>query len=136
MSHTSPLKYFYGMNAKISSSPEKTALNKIFPHIEDLTLKSREFDAFEDAITSAKGLVHDLTEHLNESVGQALYKNVIELNPRFSGHPTLSKEWGPYEIAKLWIVPSVVDLENPKGGISALALAQLMEVPGEQVLVS
>lgn len=134
--NTTPLKYFYGMNAKISLSPEKTALNKIFPHIEDLTLKSREFDAFEEAVTSAKGLVHDLTEHLNESVGQAFYKNVTELNPKFGGHPTTSKEWGPYEIAKLWIVPAIADIDNPKSGISALALAQIMEVPGEQVLVS
>lgn len=126
-----PIKYKYAMNVKLSAIGS-TPVNLLFPNIEDLVLGSKLFDEFDLAVASVNGFVSELTETLNTSVKLDKYKMISEISPRFSGQETISKDWGPNEIAKLWIVDKNRQ-EAAKGPIPAVALAQLLEISGDPV---
>lgn len=132
MTLSTPTKYRYAMNLKMSQIGE-TPANVLFPHVEDLVINSKHFDEFDHAVKSANELVGELTGTLNTSVKLEKYKMISEINPKFTGKETISKDWGSNEVAKLWIVDKIRQETTP-GPILAVALAQLLEVPGEPVL--
>lgn len=131
-----PMMYKYALNLKASAVPAKTGLNTVFPHLEDLVVSSRKFDKFEDAVTSANQLVAQLAASLNQAVQTTQFRTVSEINPKHTGKPTLSTEWGMNEVAKLWIVDDFKSKDLKNGQIRAVALAQLLEVHGEPVSIS
>jgi hypothetical protein len=131
MTHTTPTKYRYAMNLKMSQIGS-TPANVLFPHVEDLVLSSKHFEEFDHAVKSANELVGELTSTLNTSVKREKYKMISEINPKFTGKETISKDWENNEVAKLWIVDKIRQ-ETMPGPILAVALAQLLEVPGEAV---
>lgn len=131
MTTTTPVKYRYAMNIKLSQVGV-TPANALFPNVEDMVLSSRHFDEFNVAVESANELVAEITTTLNTSVAIEKYKMISEINPKFSGKETISKDWGNNEVAKLWIVDKIRQEKQP-GPILAVALAQLLEVPGEPV---
>ena len=122
------MQYQFAMNVKISQAgviPQ--ALAEIFPGLEDLVLSSKTFDTLQAAVESCNGVLGDLTKALNEAQGAQKFKLLSEVNPKHSGQPTISKDWGSNEIAKIWVVDNDVDPSNGKP-IHALGLAQLVEV--------
>lgn len=131
MTFSTPTKYKYAMNLKLSQIGA-TPANLLFPHVEDMVLSSKHFEEFDHAVKSANELVGELTVTLNESVKIEKYKMISEINPKFTGKETISKDWGTNEVAKLWIVDKIRQ-ETMPGPILAVALAQLLEVPGEPV---
>ena len=135
MSFTSPLSYSYGLNVKLKYIETNTAIDDLFPSVEDLIVQSKQFDTFEAAVSSAKGLVIDITAHLNDAFEKPMYKNITELNPKISGLATVSKEWAKHEIAKLWIIPESANIEGGTA-IAALGLAQIVAVEAAPVMVS
>jgi hypothetical protein len=132
MTLSTPIKYRYAMSMKLSQLGA-TPANFLFPHIEDLVISSKHFEEFDDAVKSVNALVDELTGVLNTSMKFEKYKMISEINPKFSSKETISKDWGNTEVAKLWIVDKIRQETTP-GPILAVALAQLLEVPGEAVL--
>ena len=137
MTTTSPTLYKYAMNIKLSSV-EPSPMNLVFPHIEDMVLSSRKFDKLEEAVDSANRLVGEITGTLNLAVSGEKYKMVAEINPRFTGKETISKDWGANEVAKLWIYDKILHeaKKGTTGNILAIALTQLLEIPGDSVLLN
>lgn len=131
MTLTTPVRYRYAMNIKLSQVGV-TPATTLFPNVEDMVLSSRHFDEFDKAVESANELVAEITSTLNTSVSLEKYKMISEINPKFTGKETISKDWANNEVAKLWIVDKIRQEKQP-GPILAVALAQLLEVPGEQV---
>lgn len=135
MSTMSPIMYMYGLNLKFKYIPKGTGVSDIFPNVEDFVLQSKRFETFEAAVSSAKGLVTDVMEHINEIAPEnAKYKQITELNPVHGGQPTISKEWARNEIAKLWIIPAEADLTGTTP-VVAIGMAQVVEVESDPVLV-
>jgi hypothetical protein len=135
MTFTEPATYKYAMNVKLNQVQGVTAVGMIFPHIEDLMISSRTFDKFEEAVDSTNLLVAELTKSLNAAVNVEQYNVLSELNPKLTGKETLSKDWGSNEMAKVWIVDQIAQKTTP-GPLRAVAIAQLLEIPGPAVLVS
>lgn len=129
---TQPTKYRYAMNIKLSQVG-KTPANSVFPSVEDMVLSSKVFEEFDKAVQSANELVAEVTATLNTSVAIDKYKVISEINPKFSGKETISKDWANNEVAKLWIIDKIRQEANSPGPIFAVALAQLIEVPGDPV---
>lgn len=117
--------YRFGANVKLNHIGSSTGLNELFPNIEDVMMSSRTFDLFEDAVASMNGVMSEITTSINGAVGSEKFKIMSEINPKFSGNPTVSKDWASPEIAKVWIVDGTKEFE---GAIEAVGLAQLMEV--------
>jgi hypothetical protein len=131
---TTPSTFMYGMNVKMKLVPRTTALDDLFPNIEDFIVQSKPFDTADEAVASAKGIMNDLTEQIN-SVSDTKYKHFLEINPKIGGVETISKEWGVHDIAKLWIVPETANLQSNEA-ITALGVAQIVEVQSAPVLTS
>lgn len=132
-----PIMYKYAMNIKLSMV-EPSPMTIVFPHVEDMVLSSRKFDKLDDAVDSANRLVGEITSTLNLAVSSEKYKMVSEINPKFTGKETISKDWGANEVAKLWIYDKVSHeaKKEAKGNILAIALAQLLEIPGDPVMLN
>jgi hypothetical protein len=98
-----------------------------------MIISSKHFEDFDLAVQSVNALVAELTATLNTSAEELKYKMISEINPKFSGKETISKDWGNNEVAKLWIID---DLRVQKTPMFAVALAQLLEVQGDPVLLN
>lgn len=129
-----PVRYRYAMNIKLSHVG-KTPANLLFPSVEDMVLSSKHFEEFDKAVDSANNLVAEITSTLNTSVELDKYKMISEINPKFSGKETISKDWGNNEVAKLWIIDKIRQETQP-GPMFAVALAQLLEVHDEPVALN
>lgn len=131
---TTPSTFMYGMNVKMKLIPRTTALDDLFPNIEDFIVQSKSFDTADEAVASARGIMNDLTEQIN-SASDMKYKHFTEINPKIGGVQTITKEWGMHDVAKLWMVPDSANLESNEA-IMALAVAQIVEVQSAPVLTS
>lgn len=134
MQLTTPTKYRYATNLKLSQIGE-TPVNMFFPSVEDMVMSSREFSDFEEAVSSANEFVAELTLNINVCAGVGKYKMISEINPTFSGKETISKDWAPDEVAKLWIIDAVKQAARP-GPMLAVALTQLLQVPLDPVFMN
>jgi hypothetical protein len=128
------MQYQFAMSVKLSEAGViPTKLKAIVPGAEDLILSSKKFDTLQAAVESCNGVLGDLTRALNEASTSRQFKLLSEVNPKHSGQPTISKDWGANEIAKVWVVDSNVDPAEGKA-IHAFGLAQLIEVQQERTL--
>ena len=91
----------YNVTIKLSDIP--TLADITFPEITDLAIKSREFSSYVECIDSAKLIMIDITQNINKCILTGEYAVISEVNPVHSGVPTRSKDWGEFEIARLWI---------------------------------
>lgn len=122
------------MNLKMNQV-NNTPANLLFPSIEDMVVSSKHFDAFDEAVESANEFVGEMTNTLNTCAQLDKYKMISEINPKFTGKETISKDWANNEVAKLWIVDKIRQ-ETGGGPIHAIALAQLLEVSGDPVVLN
>jgi hypothetical protein len=134
ISTVEPIQYRYSMNVKLNAVKGRTLVNSVFPNVEDLMLTSKDFENLDQAVQSANLLNTEIVLSLNEAVREERYGILSEINPKHSNQETISKDWGPNEIAKIWIVDKIAQKENP-GPIKAVALAQVVETHTESVLV-
>ena len=95
-------------------------LGEDLPGVSTITLVSRDFISYDECIGSCKKLMDDFLERFS-SISEK-YKMGSEVNPLYSGQATLSKDWAPGEVARLWIY----DREMEKAGqIHAIGLARI-----------
>lgn len=64
-------------------------------------MTSRQFISYEECVSACKALMDDVVKGLNSS--NPVFKLSAEVNPMYTGQVTLSKDWGPGEISRLWI---------------------------------
>lgn len=126
---TEPIRYAYALNVKLSLLSGQVDLHALFPSVDDVVLTSREFDQLEDALRSANQLTGSITSHLSLPTRPLMV--VSEVNPRFSQKETLSTDWAPNEVVKLWVVDKRSYEE--RATLNAVGLTQLMEVAGPAV---
>lgn len=100
------------------------ALSDIFPHADDVVIKSVEFDDMLSAVTSCTTVLSDVVAAVNHAANEDKFRLVSEVNPNISGLSTISKEWAPDEIAKLWVIKTSVDMNSAKM-INAYGKAQV-----------
>lgn len=100
------------------------ALADIFPHADDVVIKSVEFDDMLSAVTSCTTMLSDVIAAVNHTANEDKFRLVSEVNPNISGLSTISKEWAPDEIAKLWVIKTSIDMSTVKT-INAYGKAQV-----------
>lgn len=113
--------FTYTANLKLKvEDPPLEALQDKLPGITDLIFKSREFSDYTECVQSCKKLLDDFTKRASAPPG-ALQIGT-EINPKVSGEPTISKDWSPTEIARLWVIDKTTEQTTT---IFALAQARI-----------
>lgn len=136
MTTIEPIKYKYGLNLKLNHAGVKTAVNQVFPSVEDLMVSSTKFDDLESCLRSLSQLNQELILSLNTALDLERYGMLTEMNPKYGEQATISKEWGQNEIAKVWIVDKIRRTEDPSAPIKAISLSQVLEVHGEPEMLN
>ena len=134
MNLATPVNYRYAMNLKLSQVLGEAPIASLFPSIEDIVFSSREFKEFDEAVNSANLFVSEMTRTVNGMAKVEKYKMISEVNPKFTGKETISKDWASNEVAKLWIIDAIRQEQFP-GPMLAVGLTQILEVPQECVLL-
>ena len=132
MNFASPMRYRYAMNLKLNQVQGEAPTDVFFPSIEDMVFSSREFAEFDEAVNSANLFVSEMTRTVNGMAKIEKYKMISEVNPKFTGKETISKNWDSNEVAKLWIIDAIRQEKFP-GPMLAVGLTQILEVPQELV---
>ncbi len=118
--------YNFSMNIKISMiGAIPPSISSTFPHAEDIVLNSIEFETMMETVSICKDAFEEVLLAVNLA-NRMKFKMLNEINPIVSGVPTISKEWGENEIAKMWMVEANKDFEKTKK-INAFALAQVWD---------
>ena len=113
--------FSYTASIKVTPGSIKE-FRKEYPGITDVNLRSREFASYNECVNSCKVMMEDFKTHINTKTDIITYKVGSEINPNFSGNPTLSKDWEQSEVARLWIY----DEKMEKGGqIQAIGQARI-----------
>jgi hypothetical protein len=132
MNFATPVNYRYAMNLKLSQIHGEAPTAVIFPSVEDIVFSSREFKEFDEAVNSANMFVSEMTRTVNVMAKLEKYKMISEVNPKFTGKETISKDWDSNEVAKLWIIDALRHEKFP-GPMLAVGLTQILEVPQDMV---
>jgi hypothetical protein len=95
--------FAYHATLKLKELPACT-VQAAFPGVTDLAVNSRHFTNYVECINSVKGLMDDVVKGVNTSAKRGTKFTVSsEINPAHTGVETRSRDWGPDEIARLWI---------------------------------
>lgn len=103
----------------------KLELTELLPHAQEVSLSSRTFINYNECVTSCKGLLQDIVATMND--GDRVFKVGAEVNPIFSGQPTLSKDWFESEVARFWIYDKAQEGAGAK--IDGIARTSIFAVP-------
>lgn len=82
-------------------TPAELMLPTPLDKLGSLSLVSRDFSSYEECITSCRRLMDDLIAKVDPT--GSTYKMASEVNPIFAGTPTVSRDWAPGEISRVWI---------------------------------
>lgn len=91
-----------------------------FSSLSGVVMHSRVFSSYEECITSARQLMNDVLAVLNTN--DDTFKLGVEINPLYTNQPTLSRDWGPSEVSRIWLYEK--NMEG-KGHISAAGQARI-----------
>lgn len=105
--------FIYITTLKNEQSVEFEAL-QLFPGLNEISFQSRQFDSYQDCITSCRTFMDDIAKDANRTGDR--FKVGTEVNPIHTGAKALSKDWTASEIARFW----VYDKEMEGGAISAI----------------
>ena len=93
-----------------------------YPGVTDLNVSSREFVDYNDCIMSCRAFMDDVKSRINLGIDNIIFKVNSEINPVFSGQPTLSKDWDTGEVARIWIFDETME---KSGQIHAIGQARI-----------
>lgn len=118
--------FSYTANVKMMMSTGAfTVLKDQYPGVTDLSIASREFIDYNECVTSCRTFMDDVKTKIND-VAKIVYIVQSEINPAFSdGKPTLSKDWDPHEVSRLWIFDQKMEGTNQ---ISAIGQARVFKI--------
>lgn len=97
--------FSYMVSIKLSlSNNSMNLLQNEYPGATDMTLASRDFADYSGCVTSCKQLMDDLCAKANAAAtAKQTYKISSEINPVHTGVATLSTDWAPAELARIWV---------------------------------
>lgn len=117
--------YSYTASIKlIGANGKAAAFEETYPGVSDLTVVSREFVDYNECISSCRQLMDDLKGRINIAADKPIFKLSSEVNPVYSGAPTLSKDWAPHEVSRLWIFDEAME---KTGQIHAVGQARIFQ---------
>jgi len=123
-------RFSYGATAKVHTSDIGVdALGDSYPGVSAISFTSRSFDSYEECSSSCRVLMDDLLVKLNS--GRDLFKLGSEVNPVHSGTPTLSRDWGPGEIARLWIYDKKMEKAGQIHAVGQARIFGIVEQPSQ-----
>lgn len=102
---------------------------ELFPGLNEISFQSRIFEQYAECVKSCKGLMEDLSKGINNSLEAPKFKVGAEVNPEHTGNQTLSKDWGPNEVARFWVYDKA--MEGAGTGINAICKASIFALPKE-----
>ena len=94
--------FIYNATIKLNELP-KCKAQIAFPRMTDVAVNSRSFSTYVECVNSAKGLMDDVVADVNAQNKKQKFVVSAEVNPVHSGQTTRSRDWGPDELARLWI---------------------------------
>jgi hypothetical protein len=115
--------YFsFGATIKVRrvGSSDVDLLGAALPGVSTINLLSRSFTSYDECISSCTQLMSDVVQKLNKK--SSTYKLATEVNPIYSGQPTLSMDWEPGEVSRVWVYDRTME---KKGQISAIGQARV-----------
>lgn len=115
----------YSATIKNDQNIEISALS-LFPKMHEISLQSRTFQTYSEAVKSCKGLMEDLMRDINLGFKEDRFKVAAEVNPKYSGTQTLSKDWDDVEVARFWVYNKAME---GKGQISAVGKSSIVGIP-------
>ena len=123
--------FSYTASVKLTNGP--VSLAGPYAGVTDLNVSSREFLDYNECITSCSQLMDDVKTKINLSTQKMVFKVSSEINPIFSGEPTLSKDWDTHEVARLWIFDEKMEIT---GKIQAIGQARIFQILRSEQRVS
>ena len=114
----------YNAVVRVNSAPIAD-LAEIFPNAKEISLSSRSFTNYAECVSSAKVLLDEYVTAVN-SLGAVQVKIGTEVNPKYSGHQTISKDWVDAEVARLWVYDRT--MEGSGNRIDAIARTSIFAV--------
>lgn len=133
MNSIEEIQYRYTLNLKLSQIVGPVAgVKELVPNAEDISFISEPFNTAEEVVDKSNSMVSELLTSLN--IGADKYAMIVETNPNISGQDTMTKNWEPMNLSKVWIVDKVS--QNTPGPIMAVGLVDLFQVPGKESLVN
>jgi hypothetical protein len=102
---------------------------ELFPALHEISFQSRVFTQYAECVKSCKGLMEDMTKGINISLEAPKFKVGAEVNPEHTGNQTLSKDWGPDEVARFWVYDKA--MEGNGKAINAICKASIFAIPKE-----
>ena len=108
----------------IGSNGKSAAFDDTYPGVSDLSVVSREFIDYNECITSCRQLMDDMKGRINLAADKPIFKLSSEVNPVYSGAQTLSKDWAPHEVSRLWIFDEAME---KTGQIHAVGQARIFQ---------
>jgi hypothetical protein len=122
--------FSYTASVKLLSNEGKVAaLAETYPGVTDLSVASREFVDYNECVTSCKQFMSDMKDKINLVAEKIVFKVSSEINPVYSGTPTLSKDWDAHEVARLWIFDEKME---GTGRIHAVGQARIFQTERAQ----
>ena len=88
--------------------------------LNEIVFNSRRFTNFEDCTFSCRSLMEGYAKKLNGD--DERFKVGSEINPVHTGTPTLSKDWGLNETARIWVYDKQME---GTGTINAMGQARI-----------
>lgn len=79
------------------------------PNVANLNVASRVFPDYNECVLSCKTLMDDMKTRFNAGVPDEPFSLKSEINPIHTGTPTVSKDWEPMEVARMWIFDKAVE---------------------------
>jgi len=104
--------YSYLVNLKLVAGGHLRLMQDTYPGATDLSLASRDFGDYNECITSCKKLMDDVLTKLNSTENGITYMLNSEVNPLHTGQETLSKDWAPGELARIWAFDKQMDKKD------------------------
>jgi len=98
------------------------AFDDEYPGVTDFNAASRTFDDYNTCMVSCKTLMDDMKGRINLKSPKIVYKVGSEVNPVYSKQETISKDWEPGEVARLWIYDEKME---KSGQIHAIGQARI-----------
>lgn len=105
-----------------SAESEFSRIPSHLPGANTISLESKPFQTYDDCVTSCVSLMKAMSDKANAGLDSPIFKVSSEVNPLLSGKETLSKDWGPGELSRVWLYDKSMETE---GKIVAIGQAKI-----------
>ena len=118
---TAQSSFSFSASLRLTSDQWKSmSSSALFKSLSLVVLQSRVFGSYEECIASARQLMSDALSALNHNGDR--YKMGVEINPLYTNQATVSRDWEPTEVSRIWLYEKSME---GTGHISAAGQARI-----------